>query len=139
MTVQMNERNEAVGDSTYERLSVEARAAATALLHRIDRLQDGCDDPGFAGWENGHGERVGDDVDDAIARLRAALAPPIVRTPIRDPDEKGDFDQWREQQWGRGKDPTPRDAWMERAHREKQFLDAVATPAAKRANEKGDF
>jgi hypothetical protein len=139
MTVQRKEQNEAVGDGTGERLSVEVRAATTALLDRLDRLLDGCNDPGFAGWENGHGERVGDDVDDAIARLRAALAVSIVRTPIRDPDEKADFDQWREQQWGRGKDPTPRDAWMERAHREKQFLEAGAMPAAKRANEEGDF
>ena len=58
--------------------------AARRLLDALDRLTDGCDVPGFAGWENGHGESVGDEAEAARHELAAVLAMPQAE-PSRDP------------------------------------------------------
>ena len=44
-------------------------------------------------------------------------------------DDDAEFRAWREQQWSAGINPTERDAWMERARRERDLLASVATPA----------
>ena len=44
-------------------------------------------------------------------------------------DDDAEFRAWREQQWSAGINPTERDAWMERARRERDLLVSVATPA----------
>lgn len=51
------------------------RKAANRLLDALDVLDEGCDKPGFNGWENGHGEPVGDEVQKA----RIALAHELQR------------------------------------------------------------
>lgn len=47
--------------------------AARRLLTALDNLTAGCDTPGFAGWENGHGESVGDEVEAARHELHELL------------------------------------------------------------------
>lgn len=59
--------------ATSEESSV--REAAKRLLDALDVLDEGCDKPGFSGWENGHGEPVGDEVQEA----RIALAKELQR------------------------------------------------------------
>lgn len=51
--------------------SGDVMAAARRLLAALDRLDDGCEEPGFRGWRNGHGEDVGDEVQDARESLAA--------------------------------------------------------------------
>lgn len=45
------------------------RNAAKRLLSALDRLDEGCREPGFAGWENGNGEQVGDEAEDADGNI----------------------------------------------------------------------
>ena len=47
--------------------------AARRLLDSLDRLVEGCEAPGFAGWENGNGVMVGDEVEEARHELRELL------------------------------------------------------------------
>ena len=47
-------------------------AAACDFLKTMDRMDEGCENPGFRGWQNGHGEPCGDDAQAAretLARL----------------------------------------------------------------------
>jgi hypothetical protein len=44
--------------------------AAKRLLSALDRLDEGCREPGFQGCENGSGEMVGDEAEDARQALR---------------------------------------------------------------------
>lgn len=48
-------------------------AAARRLLLALNCLDVGSDNPGFAGWQNGNGEPVGDEVEAARAELAALL------------------------------------------------------------------
>lgn len=52
------------------------RTAALRLLAALDKLDEGCREPGFRGWENGDGVRCGDEAE----RARKALAR-LVRGP----------------------------------------------------------
>ena len=49
----------------------QLRAASLRLLDALDRLDHGSREPGFRGWENGHGEPCGDEVEDARQALAA--------------------------------------------------------------------
>lgn len=46
------------------------RTATHRMLAALDKLDEGCREPGFRGWENGNGVRCGD----AAERARNALA-----------------------------------------------------------------
>lgn len=46
------------------------RSAALRMLAALDKLDEGCREPGFRGWENGNGVRCGDEAE----RARKALA-----------------------------------------------------------------
>lgn len=48
--------------------------AAKRLLAALERLTDGLEAPGFNGWENGHGNPVGDEVEEARHELEVLLA-----------------------------------------------------------------
>lgn len=50
------------------------RQAAKRLLDALDRLTAGTEAPGFHGWENGNGELVGDEVEEARRELELLLA-----------------------------------------------------------------
>lgn len=63
-------------DAVHQELAPLARSmekAAKRLLTALDRLDEGCREPGFAGWENGNGEQVGDEAENARQALRALL------------------------------------------------------------------
>lgn len=61
--------------------------AAQRLLDALDHLAAGGEAPGFAGWENGHGEPAGDAVDAARHELRTLLArPPAVPRNLTGPE-----------------------------------------------------
>lgn len=45
--------------------------AAIRLLTALDKLDEGCNCPGFNGWQNGHGEDVGDEAQAAREALEA--------------------------------------------------------------------
>jgi len=47
--------------------------AATRLLKALERLDEGSREPGFAGFENGHGEMVGDEVESARQALKSLI------------------------------------------------------------------
>ena len=68
-----------------------------------------------------------------VSVLSAALTEaPQAAQPAESSDSRDDdaeFRAWREQQWSAGINPTERDAWMERARRERDLLVSVATPA----------
>ena len=68
-----------------------------------------------------------------VSVLSAALTEaPQATQPAESSDSRDDdaeFRAWREQQWSAGINPTERDAWMERARRERDLLASVATPA----------
>ncbi|MEN7527043.1 hypothetical protein [Cupriavidus sp. DL-D2] len=50
------------------------RQAATRLLDALDRLTSGTEVTGFHGWENGAGESVGDELEEARRELAILLA-----------------------------------------------------------------
>ncbi|AVA38199.1 hypothetical protein [Cupriavidus metallidurans] len=50
------------------------RQAAKRLLVALERLTDGMEAPGFHGWENGNGDQVGDEVEEARHELEVLLA-----------------------------------------------------------------
>ncbi|KWW32397.1 MULTISPECIES: hypothetical protein [Cupriavidus] len=50
------------------------RQAAKRLLVALERLSDGMEAPGFHGWENGNGDQVGDEVEEARHELEVLLA-----------------------------------------------------------------
>lgn len=48
------------------------RSATLRMLAALDKLDEGCREPGFCGWENGNGVRCGDEAErarNALARL----------------------------------------------------------------------
>lgn len=56
-----------------ERRNDQLEAASKRLLAALSALDDGCKAPGFKGWENGHSEAVGDEVDAARRELADLL------------------------------------------------------------------
>lgn len=50
------------------------RDAARRLLDALEKLTAGTEAPGFHGWENGHGEPAGDEVEEARRELEVLLA-----------------------------------------------------------------
>lgn len=58
--------------------------AARRLLAALDRLDEGSASPGFAGWENGNGENVGDEIEEARHELEALLSQPPVHPVMSD-------------------------------------------------------
>lgn len=62
--------------------------AARRLLDALDRLHDGDEAPGFAGWENSHGENAGDQVEEARHELAALLANAPARPVMSDAFER---------------------------------------------------
>lgn len=52
------------------------RDAARRVLDALDRLTAGTEAPGFNGWENGHGEPAGDELEEARRELEVLLAEP---------------------------------------------------------------
>jgi hypothetical protein len=75
-----------VVDGEIDRLQA-IEAAALDFLKTLDRMDDGCRNLGFRGWENGHGESCGDDAQDARDTLARLLfntmytAPPAEAAP----------------------------------------------------------
>lgn len=64
----------AAADKAVARVATDGgqvfRMEATDALGKLD---EGCRDPGWRGWENGHGEQVGDAAQDAREALAAQL------------------------------------------------------------------
>jgi hypothetical protein len=60
-------------DPTSAELAALLAKAAKRLLTALDRLDEGCTEPGFAGWENGNGIRVGDEIETARKNLAKLL------------------------------------------------------------------
>ena len=50
------------------------RDAARRVLDALERLTAGTEAPGFHGWENGHGEPAGDELEEARRELEVLLA-----------------------------------------------------------------
>lgn len=50
------------------------RQAARRVLDALERLTAGTEAPGFHGWENGHGEPAGDDLEEARRELELLLS-----------------------------------------------------------------
>lgn len=61
-------------DPTNGELAALLAKAAKRLLKALNRLDEGCTEPGFYGWENGNGIKVGDEVENARKDLAKLLA-----------------------------------------------------------------
>ena len=59
-----------------KRAREHVEAAAKRLLAALARMDKGAANPGFRGWQNGHGEEVGDEAQDAREALARLLAGP---------------------------------------------------------------
>jgi hypothetical protein len=60
-------------DPTNAELAALVAKASKRLLKALDRLDEGCTEPGFYGWENGNGIRVGDEIQNARKNLAKLL------------------------------------------------------------------
>jgi hypothetical protein len=60
-------RSQAAAERIRAALAIEQKARR--LLKALDRLDIGTDEPGFAGWENGNGTQVGDEIEAARKSL----------------------------------------------------------------------
>ena len=54
------------------------RAAAQRLLAALDKMDEGCIEPGFRGWRNGNGALCGDETERARKALYRLLRRPNV-------------------------------------------------------------
>lgn len=63
-------------------LNADVRNATLRVLAALDALDRGCREPGFRGFENGHGEEVGTALQDARENLAALIGHvPAVEEP----------------------------------------------------------
>lgn len=76
-----------LGLAKPERSGVEA--AALDLLAALEKVNQGCDSPLWAGFENGHGEECGKAIDVAVSALKQALSSQAEeKKPIRWPKSR---------------------------------------------------
>ena len=80
-------------DADYTRMA----EAGARLIAALDALDDGSAEPGFRGWENAHGEPVGNEVQDAREALSALVRPNVKVTGRRRAKPRGNQQRscWR--------------------------------------------